>query len=127
MSFRKSCSESVVTSRACGVGWRSFRLLAPVDDLDVQLLERVVEVVHLRGVELELAQRERNLLGAQRPRLASCFQQPLGLVRLEHLGDARRFGPYPLLAHSRLPSWACDIPHAALRMRHSFMATGRTP
>jgi hypothetical protein len=105
---------------------RPLRLLPSVNHLDLLLFERVVEVVDLRCVELELAQRERDLLHAQRPGLAACFQQPLGLVRLQHLGDGRRSSPFPLLAHCD-PSWACDVPHAALRMRHSRTAAGRTP
>src|SRR5213592_882655 len=75
-------------------------LVVPVlHDLDLQLLERVVEVVDLRGVEIELAERRADLLGAERPRRAAGFQQPLRFVRLEHLGDARRLGPLPLLPH----------------------------
>ena len=104
MSFRKSCSESVDISRGCST--TSALLLAAPDDLDVQLLERVVEVVDLRGVELELVQRERNLLGGQRSSLATDFEQPLDLVRLHHLSDRRRLDPFPLLAHCGSLSWA---------------------
>src|SRR5436190_2288825 len=75
-------------------------LVVPVlHHFDVQLLERVVKVVDLRGVELKLAERRRDFLGAERPGYAAGFQQPLCLVRIEHLGNARRLGPLPLLAH----------------------------
>ena len=110
MSFRKSCSESVVTSRGSSTGRSSSS--RPVDDLDLLLLERVVEVVELRGVELELPQRERNLLRAQRPGLAARLQQPLGLVRLQHLGDCSTAWPVPP-ARSLASLPARDIPHAA--------------
>jgi len=42
-------------------------VVSVVHDLDVQLLERVVELVDLRRVELELAERSRDLFAAERP------------------------------------------------------------
>src|SRR4030095_3427092 len=70
---------------------------------DLLLLEGVVEVVDLRGVELELAECQRDLLGVQRPGLATGFQQPLGFVRLQYFRDCRRPSPFPLLAHGCPP------------------------
>src|ERR687887_367426 len=58
--------------------------LGPVlDDLDLKLVEGVVEVVDLCGVELELIERERDLGRIQRPGLPRGFQQTLRLVRLQ--------------------------------------------
>src|SRR5436190_11374025 len=77
-------------------------LFGPVEDLDVQLLQRVVHLVDLRGIELELGQRERDLLGAERAGLAPALHQTSRFVGLEHLRDAHRLCAFPLLPHLRL-------------------------
>ena len=53
------------------------------DDLDVELFERVVEVVHLPRLEVELVERERNLVRTQLPVFPPGFEQGLRVVRLE--------------------------------------------
>ena len=71
MSFRKSWSESVEISRASATGSSFSSSSATRDDLDLQLLERPVELVDLSGVEVELVERERDLLLAS-PSPAAC-------------------------------------------------------
>jgi len=74
-------------------------LFGSVEDLDLQLLQCVVELVHLRGVELELRQRERDLLRGERAGLTTALQQTPRLVGLEHLRDAHWLGRFPLIPH----------------------------
>ena len=93
MSLRKSWSASVEISRTSG--WRSsFGLLAGlVDDLDVQLLERRVELVQLQGLEL-VAQGERDFLVREEAGFLPLAHERLGVLMVEH--DAH-FAPLPLL------------------------------
>src|SRR5919198_3190513 len=90
--------QRVRADLARGLGRRLtlLRIAATVHDLDLQLLERVVKVVHLRRVQLQFAERERDLLRAERARHAPALQQPLCLVSLEQLCDAHRPAPLPL-------------------------------
>ena len=67
MSLRKSCSESVEISRASATGSSFSGLVDDGDDLDLQLLERLVELVDLPRVEVELVERERDLVLGHRP------------------------------------------------------------
>ena len=73
MSLRKSCSASVETSRASASGL----LLDRLDDLDVQFLEPAVQLVDLRRLELELVDRDGELVGSQLPRLLGARDQRL--------------------------------------------------
>ena len=60
-----------------------------VDDLDLQLLERAVDVVDLRRLEIELVERERDLLGADPPGgLAASSRLRASSVSRTSLGDA---------------------------------------
>ena len=80
MSLRKSCSESVETSRGC---LDRPLLLLGGDDLDLELLESVVEVVDLGRLEVELVERDRDLVGCEVSALAPGFEQRLCVIRLE--------------------------------------------
>ena len=107
MSLRNSCSESVETSRATGA---SSGLLFGLDgdDLDLQLLERVVEVVDLARVEVELVERERDLVRSHRSGLLGALEQPLGLVGFENVRyPFRATSPYDPCAQLGLPSLSC--------------------
>ena len=64
-----------------------------VDDLDVQLLERRVELVQLQGLEL-VAQGERDLLVREEAGFLPLAHERLGVLMVEH--DAH-FAPLPLL------------------------------
>ena len=104
MSFRKSWSASVDASsaRARGDGLLvDFRR----DDLDLLLLERLVEVVELAGLEVELVEGEGDLLGGQRPTLARRLEEPSRLIGVEdivnplplYLNPSHKFSPCPRL------------------------------
>ena len=91
MSLRKSCSASVVISGSgstSGSGSSTVR----VDDRDLRLLERGVEVVELRRLELELVERERELVGVELAGAIPALEQPLALVAREDLLDRRSSG-----------------------------------
>jgi len=59
------------------------------DDLDLLLVERRVQRVDLRRIEIELVEREGELVGVQRPAGAAVLEERTCLVRLEP-GFARR-------------------------------------
>ena len=59
-------------------------LLPGRDHLDLQLVEGLVEVVDLARVEVELVERERDLVRCQRARLPPRLEQAPGLLGLEH-------------------------------------------
>ena len=61
--------------------------LGHADDVDLQLLEGAVDVVDLRRVEVELVERERDLVGAHGAGDLSGLEQVPRLVRLEDVGD----------------------------------------
>ena len=63
-----------------------------VDDGDLRLFERRVEVVELSSVEVELVQGERELVGVQLARAVAALQQSLALVTREDLLDRRSSG-----------------------------------
>jgi hypothetical protein len=48
--------------------------VSAVNDLDLERVERLVEVVELRRLDVEVVERERDLLGAERPVLAPQLQ-----------------------------------------------------
>ena len=87
MSLRKSWSASVETSRTLSssraASFASSALGCRVDDLDLQLLERPVDVFELGGLELELVERERDLLGADASGGLRRLEQVSRLLRLE--------------------------------------------
>ena len=74
-----------------GLGLR-FVGLARVDDRDLRLLESGVEVVELRGFEVELVEGERELVGVDAARAVADLQQPLALVAREDFLDRRSSG-----------------------------------
>src|SRR5581483_411235 len=54
------------------------------DDLDLEIVEGLVEVVDLAGVEVELVEGERDLVGGERSCLLAGLQERAGLVGLEY-------------------------------------------
>jgi hypothetical protein len=75
-----------------GLGLRLGLLLVGMDDRDLRLVERGVEVVELRGLELELVERQRELVGVDLARAVAALEQPLALVAREDLLDRRSSG-----------------------------------
>ena len=69
------------------------RVVGVVDDLDVELLERRVELVQLHGLEI-VAEGEGDLLVREEARLLPLAHERLGVVMVEH--DAH-LAPLPLL------------------------------
>jgi hypothetical protein len=63
-----------------------------VHDGDLRLVERRVEVVELRRLELELVEGERELVGVDLARAIPDLQQPLTLVAREDVLDRRSSG-----------------------------------
>jgi len=63
-----------------------------VDDRDLRLVERRVDVVELCGLELQLVQRERELVGVELARAIPDLEEPLALVAREGLLDRRASG-----------------------------------
>ena len=63
-----------------------------VDDRDLCLFEGGEEVVELRGLELELVERERELVGIDLTRAITDLQKTLALVAGEGLLDRRSSG-----------------------------------
>jgi hypothetical protein len=55
-------------------------LVVLADDVDLHLLERAVEVVHRSRIDLQLAQRDRDLVRAQRAGTLRRLQEALGLI-----------------------------------------------
>ena len=82
------------------LGDRLVLVVVRRDDLDLQLVERLVEVVDLPGVEVELVERHRHVVGVQRPRLAAGLQERAPLLALEH----RYPGRNERLAAAHVPS-----------------------
>jgi hypothetical protein len=63
-----------------------------VDDRDLRLLERRVELVELGRLELELVERERELVRVDLPGAVPDLEEPLALVAGEDLLDRRSSG-----------------------------------
>ncbi len=61
-------------------------------DRDLRLVERGVEVVELPGVELQLVERERELVGVELARAIPDLEEALALVAREGLLDRRASG-----------------------------------
>ena len=74
MSFRKSWKRVSRDLRAL-VRRLLDDLFGFLDDLDVQLLEHAVELVDLAGVERQLVQRDRDLVGRQLAGLAPSLKK----------------------------------------------------
>jgi hypothetical protein len=66
--------------------------LVGMDDGDLGLLERCVEIVELCRLELQLVEGERELVGVQLARAVPRFQESLALVADEDLLDRRASG-----------------------------------
>ena len=86
MSFRKSCSESVVISPRARFPTR-LDLVVRVDDRDLRLVEGGVNSSSWTGLELELVERERDLVRVEAAGLETALQQPLRFVGREHVLD----------------------------------------
>jgi hypothetical protein len=67
-------------------------LLVGMDDSDLRLLERGVEIVQLRSLELELVERQRQLVRVDLAGAIARLEQPLALVAREDLFDRRASG-----------------------------------
>jgi hypothetical protein len=63
-----------------------------VDDRDLRLVERGVDIVELRGLEVQLVEREGELVRVELARAVPGFEQPLALVAGEDLLDRRSSG-----------------------------------
>ena len=87
MSLRKSWSASVVISPWAAGASGSPSALVGLHDLDLRLVERRVELVQLTGVEAQLVERDRNLVGIEPSGLLTALEQALRFIRLEHLFD----------------------------------------
>ena len=66
--------------------------LVGADDGDLRLVEGGIEVVELRGLQLELVEGERELVGIDLARSVSDLQEALALVAGEDLLDRRSSG-----------------------------------
>jgi hypothetical protein len=66
--------------------------LARMDDRDLGFVESGVEVVELRGLEVELVERKRELVGVDAAGAVADLQQPLALVAREDFLDRRSSG-----------------------------------
>jgi len=64
-------------------------LVVGVDDRDLGFVEGGIELVELRRLELELVERERDLVGVETAGLEPTLEQPLRLVRREDVLDRR--------------------------------------
>jgi hypothetical protein len=85
--------ERVGGDLGLGLGLRLGLLrFVGVDDGDLGLFERGVEVVELRRLQLELVESERQLVGVQLAGAVPALQQPLALVADEDLLDRRASG-----------------------------------
>jgi hypothetical protein len=63
-----------------------------VHDRDLCFVEGGVEVVELRRLELQLVERERELVGVELPRAIPGLEQPLALLAGQNLLDRRSSG-----------------------------------
>ena len=112
MSFRKSWSASVEISRCLVLHLDREPESGDGDDLDVQLLERVEELVRLRVVGPELLEEARDLVLRDRTRLLREGHERLGLVLLQkrlRAHDSTRTDPMPRdpLRRPSPAGWAC--------------------
>ena len=116
MSLRKSWSASVEISRTLSVEPHLLRVhlrRLRVDDLDLQLLERPVEVLDLSRLELELVERECDFLCAHPPGGLCRLQQVPCFLRLEDLDR----GSYLRSCCGHLsPSPSLAMPQCAMRV-----------
>ena len=75
--------QSVGRDLRLGLDFRLGLVRRRRDDRDLRLVERRVDVVELRRLELQLVERERDLLGVQLPGLAAGLQKLPRLLGLE--------------------------------------------
>ena len=78
-------------------------LLVRRDDRDLRLVERGVELVQLRGLEVELVERKRDLVGVEPPGLEPALDETLRLVRREDVLDPGRVAVVSGLPASTAP------------------------
>ena len=103
-----------------------FLLLRAGDDLDVQLFECVVEVVDLARLELELVERDGDLVGAELAVLLARLQERLCIIRLEQVRNGPRCCDDLYCAHSCSPLVEPAFGDAALCQLVRTKAIGRT-
>jgi hypothetical protein len=84
--------ERVGRDLGLGVRLRLGVGLVGVNDGDLRLVERRVELVELRRLEVELVERERELVRVDAARAVSDLQEPLPLVAREDFLDRRSSG-----------------------------------
>src|SRR5262249_3964922 len=101
-------------------------LLGAGDDLDVELFERVGEVVDLRRLEVGLVERAGDLVGTGLAVLAPRFEQRFWLVRAREVGDGLRWCGCLCCAHSCSPLVEPAFGDAALCQLPRTKAMGRT-
>src|SRR6266849_8421521 len=102
---------------------RLLLFLLEGDDLDLQLLESVVEIVDLSRLEIELVERDGDLVGTQMPVLFPRLKKRFCVVRLQKVGDGPRWCcGYLGCAHSVPPSRT-----GVLAMPHCASCVGRAP
>jgi hypothetical protein len=92
--------------------------LVRMDDGDLRLVERGVELVELSGLELELVERECDLVRVELAGLETALEQPLSFVGRENVLDGRSRG--------RAFWFSCDQTAPLLRRRsHRSRSSGR--
>jgi hypothetical protein len=84
--------ERVGRDLGLGVRLRLGVGLVGVDDGDLRLVERRIDVVELCRLEVELVERERELVGIDAARAVPDLQEPLPLVAREDFLDRRSSG-----------------------------------
>jgi hypothetical protein len=84
--------ERVGRDLRLGLGFRLGLVGICVDDGDLGLVQRGVEIVELRRLELELVEGERELVRVDLSRPVPALEQPLALVAGEDLLDRRSSG-----------------------------------
>ena len=61
-----------------------------LDNLDLSILERGIELVHLARLEVELVERKGDLLGVEPARYTACLEECPRLIGVEQLDRAAR-------------------------------------
>ncbi len=77
--------------------------LLGADDVDLGLLERRVELVELGSVEIELVERDRDLLGLELPGSSAGLEQRSHLEQVEHGGAYGRGRPATRISCAQEP------------------------
>jgi hypothetical protein len=84
--------QSVGRDLRLGLDFRLGLVRRRRDDRDLRLVERRVDVVELRRLELQLVERERELVGVELPGAVADLEQALALVTGEDFLDRRSSG-----------------------------------